>query len=259
MNRTALILAAHGSHGEPSTNALICDYADRLRRMGLFDEVTPAFHHGQPGFAAALDGLTANDVTVVPVMTSAGYFCRSVLPSELRKSARYARVSVRQSVPLGTHPRMAQIVVKRVRRLLEANKWDPDVATLAIVGHGTTKHRRSREATLALARAVEGADVCAEVLPAFLDEDPLVETIPARAMHRDIIVVPFLIGVGEHATSDIPRRLGLYYSDSDSSRMAERVAGRRIICDAPVGTDPGIIDILVELARPAVSTREENV
>ncbi len=285
MSRCALILAAHGSRVMPSTNRLVRECSDRFRHMGLFDEVTAAFHRGEPAFAVVLDHLSADEVTVVPLMSSEGYFSRIVLPRELKKNARYAELRVHQTRPVGTHPGIVPLVARRVRNRMEEHNLQPGSTTLAIVGHGTGRHRRSRVATVGLADALRRLDLCRQVLPAFLDEDPDVATINDRATQANIVVVLFLISRGPHATKDIPEAVGLTLSVEDPvacSRSREsvcasvlqhghasiptcagmptaagRVGGRFIVCDAPVGTDPGIIEIIADLARPKAGVHME--
>ncbi len=285
MRRCALILAAHGSRALPSTNRLVSECSDRFRNMGLFDEVTAAFHRGEPAFAAVLDHLSADEVTVVPLMSSEGYFSQVVLPRELKKNVRYAEVCVHQTRPVGTHPGIVPLVARRVRNRLEEHNLQPGSTTLAIVGHGSGRHGRSRVATVMLADALRSLDLCRQVLPAFLDEDPGVATIHDRATQANIVVVPFLISRGPHATQDIPEAVGLTVAVDDPvecSRLREpvcasvgrhgqasiptcagvphnagRVGGRFIVCDAPVGTDPGIIEIIADLAQPKAGVNKE--
>jgi hypothetical protein len=52
--------------------------------------------------------------------------------------------------------------------------------------------------------------------------------------------------------------VGLETSDHTATPFAGRVGDRFIVCDAPVGTDPGIIEILGALARDASSAQEEG-
>ncbi len=253
VSSTGLILAAHGSYAEPATNALIRAYADQVRRTGLFDEVVAAFHKGKPGFCAALDEMAVEDVTAVPVMTSAGYFCDAILPAALKSSKQYASVSVRQTRPVGTHPRIAQIVERRIRSLLDGYAISPDDASIAIVGHGTQRHAGSRQATVELVEKVRSASGFGDVLFAFLDEEPGVETIGDRAQERNVVVLPFMIGAGAHAAQDLPRRLGMESSIAALPPGMQRINGRFFICDAPIGTDPAMIDIIVDLALPEKS------
>ncbi|TMC60941.1 MAG: hypothetical protein E6J17_09210 [Chloroflexi bacterium] len=87
MSGRALVLAAHGSRRDPAANALVRRLAESIRGRRLFDEVAVAFHQGEPGFEAVLDELTAEEITVVPFLTSAGHYSEVVLP-EGRRSAR---------------------------------------------------------------------------------------------------------------------------------------------------------------------------
>ena len=67
--------------------------------------------------------------------------------------------------------------------------------------------------------------------------EPTVDAIPDLAPGRDLIVLPLLIGAGRHATHDLARRLG-------SPR-----AGVKVVVDRPLGLDPSIEEIVVDLAR----------
>lgn len=254
MSRPALILAAHGSRIEPQVNEGIRDYARQVAACGLFNRVIAAFHHGQPSFASVLDELEADEVVVVPVMTSVGYFSDVVLPRELAKNRRFPMMRLHQTQPIGTHPGMTLLVAKRLRELLGDYHLDPSATTVALVGHGTERHRRSRLSTVALADALEQHGPCREVLPAFLDEDPVVESIRDRATHPNIIVIPFLIGAGPHAAKDIPRQLGLQTAVGQYPPLHGQLGGRFVVCDAPIGLQPGIVSIITELARSTKAT-----
>src|SRR6185295_20191563 len=93
----ALVLAAHGSRRDPAANALVRRYAEEIRRRRLFDEVAVAFHQGEPGFDTVLDELTADEVTVVPFMTSAGHYSETVRPAGLARNRRYPEIRLRQT------------------------------------------------------------------------------------------------------------------------------------------------------------------
>lgn len=252
--RTALVLAAHGSRVDPEANAMLGAWAARVATLGLFDQVTPAFHQGTPTFATVLDDLSAEEVVVVPVMTSAGYYCDEVLPRELRKNARFDELRVRRTPPVGTHSRMPTLVGSRATHLASEFGMRRDRATLALVGHGTARNPRSRLATERLAVALGGGGEWSQVLTAYLDEDPGVESILPRATRADIVVIPFLIGAGPHATMDIPERLGV---SPDGIPPFERpIAGRRVACDRAIGADDGLLNIVVELATGGMSNSE---
>jgi len=69
MPARALVLAAHGSRRDPAANALVRRLAEAVRARRLFDEVAVAFHQGEPRFETVLDELTADEVSVVPLLT----------------------------------------------------------------------------------------------------------------------------------------------------------------------------------------------
>jgi sirohydrochlorin cobaltochelatase len=242
------VLAAHGSRAEPATNEQVRKYAQALASRTAFDEVAVAFHQGEPTFATVLDQLSADDVTVVPLLTSDGYYNDVVLPRELAKARRFPSVRMRQTQPAGTHPQITSLATKRIDHLLSAYELDPGDTSIAIVGHGTPRHSRSRCATVELADAVRARCRTAEVMPIFLDEPPTVESIFELTTRHQFILILFFIGDGAHATRDVPRRIGLTVGEGDCPPFSGHVRDRFIVCDAAIGTDPGIIDILVDLA-----------
>jgi uroporphyrinogen III methyltransferase/synthase len=258
MNGTALILAAHGSRVDPTISEQLRDYAARIVRLNLFDEVAVAFHRGEPTFASVLDQLEADEVVVVPVMTSDGYYCDVVLPQELPKNRRSPRVHLRQTPPVGAHPNMMSFVERRVRVLLREYNLEPEGVCVGVVGHGTPRHPRSRSTTVRLAEELQGLQLCREVFYAFLEESPSVESIVDRATADAVIVIPFLISGGPHATVDIPSRLGLPTPHGATPPFHGRVGGRLVVCDAAVGTHPEIIDMIVDLAISAPPIRDRK-
>ncbi len=239
MSGRALVLAAHGSRREPAANALVRRLAESLRRQRLFHEVAVAFHHGEPAFHTVLDELAADEVTVVPLFTSAGHYTEVVLPEALARNRRYADVRLRQTPPVGTHPGVAPLVARRVTELLREGHAERHDAALLLVGHGTPRHPRSREATEQLADMLRRRRVAGQVVAAFLDEEPTVDTVMRQLRQETVLVVPFLIGGGGHALEDVPRLVGLHDAE----------AGRRVLVDMPVGSYPGLEEIVVDLAR----------
>lgn len=245
--RTALVLAAHGSRVHSAANESLCAIARNIAAMKLFDEVTPAFHHGTPTFETVLDQLAAEEVVVVPVMTSAGYYCDEVLPRELRKNTRFERIRVQQTPPVGTHPRMTDLVGSRAKWLAHAFGMASHRVTLALVGHGTARTPRSRLATEELGAVLASRGEWEQVLTAFLDEAPGVETILSRAYCSDVVVLPFLISAGPHATEDVPSRLRV--TPTGRPPFSWEMGGRRVVCDRAIGADERLLGIIVELAR----------
>ncbi len=236
MSGRALVLAAHGSRAEPAANALVRRIAESLRGHRTFDEVAVAFHQGEPGFDAVLDELNADEVTIVPLLTSAGYYADVVLPAALAKNRRYGDLRLRQTPPVGTHAGIAPLVARRVTELLREGVAPRDEVSLLLVGHGARRHADSRASTLLLAETLRRRRVAGEVLAGFLDDDPPVAEVVAQAAFPTVIVVPFLIGGGTHALEDLPA-------------LAGAAPGRRVAIDHSVGAYAGLGDIILDLAR----------
>jgi sirohydrochlorin cobaltochelatase len=249
----AIVLAAHGTRDDSNANEIIRGFARELAAFNIASHVCVAFHANLPHFSAILDELPddVDEVVVVPVMTSRGYYADEVLPRELRNNRTYDARRVTITAPVGTHEALPGVIAERLIELSHTNGltlWSP--ATLvAIVGHGTPRHAQSRKATCdcvaALARRLENVNVCA----AFIDEPPFVAALPQQALEA-LIVVPFLIG-GTHAAEDIPVALGLGKPD-DGLPVYGVLQGRPVYCDRPLGDDPRLLELIVDLASAAL-------
>ncbi|MGH7510578.1 MAG: uroporphyrinogen-III C-methyltransferase [Gemmatimonadales bacterium] len=238
MSGRALVLAAHGSRRNPAANALGRRLAEAVRGRRIYDEVAVAFHQGEPTFATVLDELESEEVTVVPFLTSAGYYTETVLPEALSRNRRFAELRLRQTPPVGTHSGIAPLVARQLAALLRENGIARGSVSVVLVGHGTRRHSSSRDTTLQLAGTLRRRRVAAEVLAAFLDDTPAIETVLGAASLPHIVVVPFLIGGGSHVSEDIPRLLG-----------SERAGAHKLILGQPIGSYPGLVDIVIDLAR----------
>ncbi|MGH7702112.1 MAG: uroporphyrinogen-III C-methyltransferase [Gemmatimonadales bacterium] len=239
---SALVLAAHGSRRDTGANAAIERRVRELESLALTEETLPAFHQGEPSFGDVLDRLSADRVVVVPFLTSEGHYTADVLPQALRRNRRFSDIEVKLTPPVGAHPGLPRLVARRVAELCRIHQLRRDDLSLALVGHGTPRHAASRRATLELAAALTRRRLAAEVLPAFLDDEPRLEDLVERTQYRQVLVIPFLIGGGRHARDDLPRRLG-------------EPAGRRVIVDIPVGEYAELTGLVADLARrylPAV-------
>lgn len=250
MKRRALILAAHGSRHEPAANELLREWAAEIERRGEFGRVIAAFHQGEPRFCEVLDSIDVDEVVVVPVMTSQGYYCDEFLPGELAKNARYPNVDVRIMPPVGVHPEIPKVVDRRLGELAARFAINPGTAAVAIVGHGTKRNPRSRLATEELAAAIRRLGRYAEIATFFLDEAPGVEEI-LKLGHSTILVEPFLISGGPHATKDIPQRLGI--EEVQELPHIVESDGRRIVLNSPVGMDRALIPLIESLASQPFS------
>ncbi len=242
MSRTALILAAHGSRHDPAVNQRIHALADEIQSASEFDAAA-AFHQGDPPFREVLDRLTCARTVVVPLMTSAGYYCNEVLPRELRKNRRYAPSALMITPQVGSHPALVDLISNRISAVAPHNGMNLSSTTVAVIGHGTPRNLQSRWATETLVERLRERALFGEVLEAFLDDAPGVESILARSSFASLFIVPFLIAAGPHVTQDIPDRLGAASAD----------AGRSVFFDIPVGSYPELTTIILDLARSAVA------
>lgn len=251
MTRGGLVLAAHGSNEQPQVNHQIEQLADDIRERGLFAEVAVAFHQGTPQFANVLDRMHTSKVTVVPVMAADGYYARTVLPQELSKNRRFPDVDVSITPAVGTHRDMSSIACKRLKLLLTQFSISDANLRVAIVGHGTSRHPRSRETTLQLVQMLTAEMRIPNVSAVFLDDEPPIESLldaDQSGVSADLVVLPFLISPGPHMIQDVPRRLGMTSGDVIALPASVRVGGRRIVCDQPIGMDPAMVDVIVDLA-----------
>ena len=83
MSGVALVLAGHGSHISANTAGLVWGYVDRLRRMGVADEISACFWKEPPAFSQVLETLESTQVVIVPLFTANGYFTSQVIPTEM--------------------------------------------------------------------------------------------------------------------------------------------------------------------------------
>jgi hydroxymethylbilane synthase len=204
---TALLLATHGAGDGSEANLRALDLAERLRAGRSSGAVGVGFRRGTPGFAEEFTRIArrANSVTVVPIMTSAGYFAREVLPAALAGPAREASATLRFAEPLGTlvAPRRAMVerALERVRR--------GDIGRVIVVGHGTERSNTSgdsaRELAAMIRRELVACDASVPVETAFLDQEPRIDAACERGAPdgRRTLLVPFLWGGGGHERVDL--------------------------------------------------------
>lgn len=247
--RSALVLAGHGSHISPHTAGQVWEYVDQLRARNVAHEVTACFWKEQPSFAEVLDTLTAEQVYVVPVFTAQGFYTQRVIPVEMGLSGAVTHrggMTVHYARTLGEHEHMPNVLLKRVQATLATHQLDPLATTVAIIGHGTRRSDQSQRATHDQVQWLQQTGCVAEVLGAFLDAEPSIPSIYERATHPTIIVVPFFLAMGSHVTLDVPAELGLSVGESYTEQ-----ADKRVHYTPPVGSDPNMVDFILELAIEA--------
>ncbi|WP_436902789.1 CbiX/SirB N-terminal domain-containing protein [Halovenus halobia] len=267
---TALVIAAHGSHKNPGSSAPAFDHADRIRETGAFDEVRETFWKEEPAFREVLRTVDAEEVYVVPLFISEGYFTEEVIPRELRlegwdpdlwesdgTSADTATLTAKdtgQTVhycgPVGTHDAMSDVIVQRARSVTD----DPDVGGgfgLAVVGHGTRRNENSAKAIEYHADRIRERGRFDEVQALFMDEDPEIDDVTDYFESEDIVVVPLFVSDGFHTQEDIPEDMGLTDDYRTGYDIPELVDGHRVWYSGAVGTEPLLADVVLERADDA--------
>jgi sirohydrochlorin cobaltochelatase len=266
----SLVVAAHGSHLNAESSTPTYAHADRIRATGAFEEVREAFWKNEPHFREALRTVDADEVYLVPLFISEGYFTEQVIPREFRlegwdesgwdsdgTSATHATLTasdtgqtVHYCGPAGTHDAMSDVIVQRA----ESVTGDPDVGEgfgLAVVGHGTERNENSAKAVEYHADRIADMDRFDEVEALFMDEDPEVDDVTDFFESEDIVVVPLFIADGYHTQEDIPEDMGLTDDYREGWDTPAEVDGHRIWYSGAVGTEPLMADVILERAADA--------
>ena len=225
--RPAVILVAHGSARSAASAEPVLALAEGLRARG-FPEVRSAFWREEPFLHQALDLTRNNSVAVLPVFLSDGYFSRTVVPRELGLRYGENRMGerwVHLLPPLGAEAGLAEIVEARAQEGIPLGA-ETSETLLVVIGHGTQRDTASAEAVLDVATSLGRGTRFARVAPAFIDQEPRLESVLEDATEPVILLVPFLVSAGWHGGTTVPRELD-----------------RRIVYTEPVGTHPAIVDI----------------
>ncbi|MFC6943177.1 CbiX/SirB N-terminal domain-containing protein [Salinirubellus sp. GCM10025818] len=270
MTGQALLIVAHGSHLNPESSTPTYRHADTVRDSGAFDEVVTAFWKEEPSFREALRTIDAEEVYVVPMFVSEGYFTEQVIPRELRleewdvaewesdgTSATHATLratdvgkTIHYCGPVGTHDAMTDVIVRRA----ETVTGDPNVGEgfgLAVVGHGTERNENSAKAIQYHADRIEASGRFDEVMAVFMDEEPEVDDVATLFSTDDVVVVPLFIADGFHTQEDIPEDMGLTDDYREGYDVPAEVEGRRIWYAGAVGTEALMADVVLERAAEA--------
>ncbi len=238
----ALVLVGHGSARNPNTRLPVCANVQEIKRRGLYDEVRCGLLKEEPHVSITLDKLVSEDVTVVPMFISDGYYSKVVIPREMKVSGALSNVNgrqVRYTRAVGSHPLFADLVLSRAR---EAGWTSGDA--LVVLGHGTPKNPESATnvylQTDRIRRQIPGE----ECLTLFIDEPPDVLEVWERTSAKRIVMVPLFIADGWHVTETVPEDLGLVDGQKEHR-------GRRLQMTSACGTDPGLTDVILSLAEEA--------
>ena len=274
----ALVIVGHGSHLNPGSSDPAFAHADTIREAGAFDEVREAFWKEEPSFREVLRTLESEEVFVVPLFISEGYFTEQVIPRELRLDnwdpeqwesdgtdadhvtlvADDVDKTVHYCGPVGTHDSMSDVIVQRAKSVT----GDPDVGNgfgLAVVGHGTERNENSAKAIYYHADRIRESGRFEDVRAVFMDEDPEVDDVTELFDADDVVVVPLFVADGFHTQEDIPEDMGLTDDARDGFPVPGEVDGHRVWYAGAVGTEPLVADVVLERAADAGADVHEAI
>ena len=277
----ALVIVAHGSHLNPDSSTPTHQHADTIRASGAFDEVRTGFWKEEPSLREVLRTVEADEIYLVPLFISEGYFTEQVIPRELRldgwdvsewnsdglsaDTATLEATDTGQTIhycgPVGTHEAMTDVLVRRA----ETVTGDPSVGDecgFAVVGHGTERNENSAKAIEYHADRVRDHDRFDEVQALYMDEDPEVDDVTDFFDTTDIVVVPLFVADGFHTQEDIPEDMGLTDDYRTGYDVPATVDDYRIWYAGAVGTEGLTADVILERAADAgadISTAIETV
>lgn len=250
----ALIIIGHGSHLNADSSAPVYRHAAAIRRTGVFDEVRECFWKEEPSMREVFDLVEADDVYVVPLFISEGYFTEEVIPRELGLSGPAPSVTtklgktIRYCGPAGTHPSMPEMILRRAEETAGLTDEEARSAGLVIIGHGTERNSNSSEVIYRVSRAAADAGVFGRVATGFLDQEPEVAGVLEEMEARRIVLVPFFVAEGWHTQETIPDDLGI---NRPAVSPVTETGGRTIWYTPPVGTFPEVAEIILQRAREA--------
>ena len=262
----------------PDSSAPTLAHAAEIRRRKIFADVECAFWKEEPSLRDALflfDPESIREVYVVPNFISEGYFTQTVVPRELELDGPITTRSNgqiwRYCEPVGNHPLMTELLLKRARDV--APDAAPGETSLLIVAHGTDLNENSAVAAKREAEKIRALGKYAAVLNVYMEEAPLVSDWRKLTKTPNVVVVPFFISDGLHSYEDIPRLLGITVVSRGALTAVQpgspppatahgeifrqnpyTIDGRNLFYAPSIGTDPGVVDIIIEQANAAAKS-----
>ncbi|WP_174582761.1 CbiX/SirB N-terminal domain-containing protein [Candidatus Methylacidithermus pantelleriae] len=247
--KSALVLAGHGSSRNPWSALPVYQNAQRIRQLGLFAEVHECFWKEEPNFHQVLRQVESSTIFVVPYFLAKGYFTQEVLPRELGLTGRFTIRAGRKIFycdPVGTHPSLERVLHDRIHQLWEGHPApvDPKRIALILVGHGTSLSEESSEVVRHWIDRFQQKKSYGECHAAFLDEAPYIAQWWEWTQREAVVIVPYFVSQGLHTYRDIPRLVGI--ENKKPFGGPHSIRGHKVWYTEPIGTDPGIVDVILQ-------------
>ncbi len=249
----ALVIVGHGSHLNGDSSLPVYEHAERVREMGIFDEVVECFWKEEPSMRHVLDTVESEEVYVVPAFISEGYFTQQVIPRELGLEGPLTRKgdkTVRYAGPLGTFEGMPDVILERANDLMRG-KEAPGRTALVLLGHGTDLNKNSGGVIYLNAGRIRERGLYDLVEVGFLDQEPEIGAVVESVGAENVILIPVFIAEGWHTRETIPEDLGLTGEVTVKD-------DKTVFYGAPVGTHPSMANLIVARARETERDAERD-
>lgn len=244
---SALLLVGHGSSRLTTSGQATLRLAGEIRAGGLFSEVKACFWKEEPFLS--LDLVDAATVYVVPNFAGEGAYTRRLIPERLGLTGRLTERDGRRIVycePVGCHAGVPTLLGRRAEELAAAHGLDLARTALLVIGHGSKGGSASRTPE-AVASALRAGARFAQVVTAYIEQEPRVAGWPSLVQAPTVIAAPLLIAEGMHASEDLPPLFGL---SAPVGGPAE-VAGRRVWLMGGIGRHPEVVAMILDQVRAA--------
>lgn len=203
----------------------------------------------------ALYLIDSDEVYVVPDFISEGYFTQDVIPRELQLTGPTSVVrgkTLHYCLPVGVHPSMTDLILRRAKEV--APDIRPQDTTLIITGHGTGLNQNSTKAIRDQVDHIAASNAgYANVLDAYMEEQPFIAKWDEMSETPNVIVVPFFISDGLHSYQDIPVLLGIEPEVGPAASQREvfrhnphHLRGKTLYYSSAIGTERLIADVILD-------------
>ncbi|MDR3439052.1 CbiX/SirB N-terminal domain-containing protein [Telmatospirillum sp.] len=246
--KAALLLVGHGSSRLTTSRQATDRLADEISRRGLFAEVAACFWKEAPFLS--LDLVTSETVYVVPNFAGEGAFTRRLIPARLALDGVLTKIGRRRLIytePVGCHPRLPDLLCRRAEDLCDRERIDRASTGLLIVGHGSRQPGGVSATPQAVSTRLRATGRFADVETAFLEQAPFVADWPLLIRTPNVLVAPWLISEGMHASEDLPPHFGLRAPSGGPVAINDR----QVWLMGGIGRDAEVVDMILDNIRQA--------